>query len=232
VSRRPLLAAGVDVQISRGLAFALLDEDASLVDSGWIEVDAHEGAAKRLRSALARASEARRAALHVGIDAPRRPLDAPRERYWERASGAWRARRRGERGYGRHAEVVVSALGLGRPQWTPPASLAPPWMRLGFLLFDGLARAGSVHEVFPSASYRQLAACREPALTLNLGSFHRGPKDMLDACVAALTVRELVAGRGVEVGGADGLGSIVLPRPLGEGVPPALLAGPAGAGGA
>jgi hypothetical protein len=35
---------------------------------------------------------------------------------------------------------------------------------------------------------------------------------MLDACVAAVTVRELVLGRGCEVGGGDGLGSIVLPR--------------------
>jgi hypothetical protein len=29
-----------------------------------------------------------------------------------------------------------------------------------------------------------------------------------------VSVREFIAGRGVEVGGGDGLGTIVLPRPL------------------
>jgi len=36
----------------------------------------------------------------------------------------------------------------------------------------------------------------------------------LDAVVAALTVREFKSGRGTEVGGGDGLGTIVLPRPV------------------
>ena len=44
--------------------------------------------------------------------------------------------------------------------------------------------------------------------------FARGPKDMLDAAIGALVVREFVAGRGCEVGGGDRLGSIILPRPL------------------
>jgi hypothetical protein len=39
---------------------------------------------------------------------------------------------------------------------------------------------------------------------------------MLDAWVAAATVREFVNGRGTEVGGGDGLGVIILPRPLPE----------------
>jgi len=37
---------------------------------------------------------------------------------------------------------------------------------------------------------------------------------MLDPWVAAATVREFVNGKGVEVGGGDGLGTIILPRPL------------------
>ena len=37
---------------------------------------------------------------------------------------------------------------------------------------------------------------------------------MLDALVAAASVRELVKERGAEVGGGDGLGTIILPRPL------------------
>jgi hypothetical protein len=43
-----------------------------------------------------------------------------------------------------------------------------------------------------------------------------GPKDMLDAWIAAATVREFVEGRGTEVGGGDGLGTIILPRLLPE----------------
>ncbi len=45
------------------------------------------------------------------------------------------------------------------------------------------------------------------------GDFRPGPEDMLDSIVAAFTVREFWEGRGCEVGGGDGLGTIVLPRP-------------------
>mgnify|MGYP005849327221 CR=1 FL=1 len=41
-----------------------------------------------------------------------------------------------------------------------------------------------------------------------------GVKDMLDASVAAITVFEFVKGHGCEVGGGDGLGTILLPRKL------------------
>jgi hypothetical protein len=37
---------------------------------------------------------------------------------------------------------------------------------------------------------------------------------MLDAYLAAITGIEFLAGRGCEVGGGDGLGAIVLPRPV------------------
>jgi hypothetical protein len=39
---------------------------------------------------------------------------------------------------------------------------------------------------------------------------------MLDAWVAAATVREFVEGRGTEVGDDDGLRTIILPRPKSE----------------
>lgn len=87
-------------------------------------------------------------------------------------------------------------------------------MRLGFALFEGLADLQHVYEVFPSAAYTQLAADTAATLPISLGSFLPGPKDMLDAAVGAFVVREFLAGRGCEVGGGDGLGSIILPRPL------------------
>ena len=49
---------------------------------------------------------------------------------------------------------------------------------------------------------------------LCLNDFVSGVKDMLDASVAALTVYEFINGRGCEVGGDDGLGTIVLPRKI------------------
>lgn len=42
-----------------------------------------------------------------------------------------------------------------------------------------------------------------------------GPKDMFDAALSALVVRDFLAGKGCEVGGGDGLGSIILPRRIG-----------------
>jgi hypothetical protein len=87
-------------------------------------------------------------------------------------------------------------------------------MSIGFRLFATLSAWAEIHEVFPTASYNQLAADEAPAFTVSLSGFSLGPKDMLDAYVAAYTVHEYAAGRGVAVGGGDGLGTIVLPRPL------------------
>ena len=53
---------------------------------------------------------------------------------------------------------------------------------------------------------------------------------MLDAVVAAVTVHEFEAGRGAEVGGGDGLGTIVLPRAIAETeTKPGVLIWPQGA---
>lgn len=74
--------------------------------------------------------------------------------------------------------------------------------------------------------------CRdEPLVRLSFRRFHSsGPKDMLDAVAAALTVAEYAAGRGVEVGDGDGLGSIVLPCPLDEATPRELFKWPGDSG--
>jgi hypothetical protein len=101
-------------------------------------------------------------------------------------------------------------------------------MQLGFALFFACEKVGhKTHEAFPSASYYLLGAT-SARLTVDLGAFHLAPKDILDAYVAAYTVAEFIAGRGCEVGGGDGLGTIVLPRPLPRQVPPGLMQWPAG----
>ena len=55
---------------------------------------------------------------------------------------------------------------------------------------------------------------KDVQVLIDFSAFSTGQKDMMDAFVAAVTVREFVFGRGSEVGGGDGLGKIVLPRPL------------------
>ena len=200
---------GVDVAEARGCAIAVLDDVGHLRDAHWVQSEP---------TAIATAVEKLRGSadtLTIGIDSPRTPLAVPRPWYWDGRVRRWRARGPREQGWGRHCEVVVRSLGLAVPQWTPLAHNAPGWMRLGFQLFSDLEEYGTVHEVFPSAAYAQLCKRDKPAIRLSFREFNRGPKDMLDAVIAALTVAEYAAGRGVAVGGGDGLGSIVLPCSIG-----------------
>lgn len=199
---------GIDIQSQRPPCYAILSEDATLVASGW----ANEPVLDSLVATVE--VVAKRGQVVVGIDSPSQALTTGRQWTWRRRT-AWRAAQ--PPCIGRHCEIVLVALGLANPQWTPLAAFVPEWMRLGIALFGALQPLGPPHEfleVFPTASYRQLAGHTTPALTINLAEFAPGPKDMLDACVAALTVLEFHQGRGCRVGGGDGLGTIVLPRPV------------------
>lgn len=106
------------------------------------------------------------------------------------------------------------AYELANPQWTPLEDQAPAWMRLGFAIFKTLEGRSRTLEVFPSASYRMLDKENGVRVETPLAGFLPGPKDMLDAIAAAVTGVEFLAGRGQEVGDGDGLGTIVIPRPL------------------
>ena len=152
--------------------------------------------------------------LHIGIDAPRVPIAQPRQWYWNGSKMQWRKKAKADKGLGRHCEVAIKAHGLANPQWTPMKQGAPDWMRLGFELFQALDKIGRTHEAFPSASYAMLENDPSLTLTVNFARMRPGKTDMLDAWMAAATVREFVSGRGGEVGGGDGLGTIILPRRL------------------
>jgi predicted nuclease with RNAse H fold len=196
---------GVDVQEKRGIPYVVMDSDYSVLESGWLSVD---GAAGELVAVLD--------GLHgkpvVGIDAPRMPISRPRT--WRCSRGTWR---RSDAGLaGRHCEIAVRALGLANPQWTPMAPAAPKWMQLGFELFAmSTLRGYQTLEVFPSATYEAL---RRDGSThhvpVPLENLVLGAKDMLDAVGAAYTVARFSRGLGSEVGGGDGLGTIVLPTPV------------------
>jgi len=86
-------------------------------------------------------------------------------------------------------------------------------MMLGFELFERASERWRVHEVFPTASYSQLAGT-EKRLEIGFEHLPLGAKDVLDAAVGAFTVLEYESGRGAAVGGGDGLGRIILPCAL------------------
>jgi len=196
---------GVDVQCARGCPYVVLDTDLKPFVSGWLEAPEEiSGIVDEARRCLG--------SVAVGIDAPRCALRAPRNHYWD--GKKWRGRRPSDIGYGRHCEVVIAALRIANPQWTPLENACPEWMQHGFRLFAALSGYDEVYEVFPTASYRLCAEDPGPMFLISLRGFARGVKDMLDAYVAAFTVREYLAGHGVAVGGGDGMGEIILPRKL------------------
>jgi predicted nuclease with RNAse H fold len=207
---------GIDISEGRGCALAAIDESGRSVGSGWSQSDLDD-VVRVVRRVTAESHD-----VTIGVDSPRRPSNVPRPWYWDRKTLGWRPRRVGESGWGRHCEVVVAALRLANPQWTRPGDTSPGSMRFGFSLFQSLESIGEVFEVFPTASYRQLADFDAPRLDLSFRAFAPGPKDMLDACLGAITCLEFKKGNGCEVGGGDGLGSIVLPRPV-VGAPASLL---------
>lgn len=196
------LVIGIDVQSAQDCPFAVINADAQVIDSGWLPTSKLVKSVQELARSHPSATFA--------IDAPRTALPEQRAWYWTKS--AWRRRSASDRGHGRHCEVVIAAHKLANPQWTPLAADAPEWMRHGFSIFKALEGIAPCLEVFPSTSYRMLNEVSGVRVDMPLSGFLTGPKDMLDAVVAAVTGREFLAGRGQEVGGGDALGTIILPR--------------------
>lgn len=199
---------GIDVSHQSGCACAVLDRtDGRVVKTVWLRSGNERHGVIEMASHYQNSTFA--------IDAPRTILKARREWYWRRRGG-WRRRRAGESGRGRHCEVVIKAYGIANPQWTPVfgEETGQEWMSVGFALFSALEGRADTLEVFPSASYRMLDNQCDVRVDIPLTGFLDGPKDMLDAVVAAVTGAEFLSGNGQEVGGGDGLGTIVLPRGL------------------
>jgi len=206
---------GIDVQKRRDCPFAVLDNNASLIASGWLQGESNDAICKSLIATINKLRCGKIENIAIGIDSPRMSLINARQYFWKR--NCWIDRIETERGYGRHCEVILKALNLANPQWTPIADECPSWMKLGFNIFATLAPMKNlkIFEVFPSASYALLRDRTNPKVTIDFSKFSPAPKDMLDACVAAITVKEYVQGRGCAVGGGDGLGKIILPGILG-----------------
>lgn len=196
---------GIDVQVRRGCCYYVLDDSKNCVTNGWVKTNT----GNTFREKLLALSGENRDTIAVGIDAPRMPLKTLRRQELNKITYDWIMSKKPK--VGRTCEVWIKALKLGNPQWTRTSEDSPKWMQLGFLLFESLIDFPYVYEVFPTASYKILSESKA-TYHLCLKNFFEGPKDMLDASVAAFTVYEFIKGRGYEVGGEDGLGSIILPK--------------------
>ena len=199
--------AGVDVQIKRGCCYYIIDDDKKYVASGWIK----ENIPQSFKDIFLRTSSNDPKQIAIGIDAPRMPINKLRTRGFDKKTNSWFEN--GDEKLGRECEVIIKSYNIANPQWTRTYEDSPEWMQLGFSIFESIKDFPFVYEVFPSASYKMLEN-ENVKYELCLNKFNSGVKDMLDASVAALTVFEFVNGQGCEVGGDDGLGTIVLPRKI------------------
>jgi hypothetical protein len=203
---------GIDVQTNRGCPYYIVNSSLEYLDSGWLMGNTHDQICHQLaelKNVLLKDSHHE---IAVGIDAPRMALNAPREWYWR--GGKWQYTPNMAKGFGRHCEVVIKALGIANPQWTRLQDASPSWMELGYRMYQTLQDVEHLYEVFPSAAYAMLNGEQHTLVDLSFANFAHGPKDMLDACVSAFTVHAFIHGKGFEVGGGDGLGTIILPGQL------------------
>lgn len=203
---------GIDVQIRRGCPYYIINSKLEYLASGWLKGSNPDEVCRQLAELKSQLLRDTNIKIAVGIDAPRMGLITPRAFYWRK--GIWQKKTKVEKGFGRHCEVVIKSLGIANPQWTRMRDVSPPWMELGYRLFQTLQDVEHVYEVFPSASYAMLAGTQHNPVALSFADFAHGPKDMLDACLSAFTVHAFVNGNGCEVGGGDGLGTIILPGRL------------------
>lgn len=201
------LFAGIDVQIKRDCCYYVVDDNSTYIASGWIT----SNDINRFHKIFSELCRNEYSTMAIGIDAPRMPLKKLRQRYYVRSEDVWIIKEK--KSIGRECEVVINSHRLANCQWTNTFKDSPEWMKLGYKIFDSLKEFKYLHEVFPSASYRMLEN-KNLKYELSLNKFRSGPKDMLDASVAAITVKEFHDGHGCEVGNGDGLGAIVLPRNL------------------
>jgi predicted nuclease with RNAse H fold len=199
--------AGIDVQINRGCCYYILDEDKKHVTSGWEK----ENIPQSFKNLFLKLTGNQLQTIAVGIDAPRMPIEKLRTRYFDGNNNSWIEKPK--QSAGRECEVIIKSYNIANPQWTRTFTESPDWMKLGFRIFSELKDFQFVYEVFPSASYKMLEN-ENVKYELCLNEFNKGVKDMLYASVAAVIVYEFVNGGGCEVGGGDGLGTIILPRKL------------------
>ena len=176
-------------------AFAILDGAGNFLDAGFFEGSLPTELTRQIEAGLASGL-----AVVFGVDAARHALTRLRYWNWEPTAEHWVRLLRGA-DTGRHAEIILRAHGFRGTRWSVTA--APIYQALQAL-------PGTViYEVCAEAAFQAMdpgSPPPEPSAAAGASLEH--------ATLAATTSREFFAGRGQEIGGGDGLGTIILPRPL------------------
>ena len=140
--------AGIDVQISRGCSYYIIDRNKKFVTNGWVKKDIP----KTLKTILSEICSGELETIAIGIDAPRMPIKKLRTRYFDKKNNVWVEK--SKKCFGRECEVIIKSHNIANPQWTRTYAESPKWMKLGFEIFSELKDFPFVYEVFPSASYK------------------------------------------------------------------------------
>ena len=84
-----LFYMGIDVQISKGCSYVIVDEKSEIVNSGWAKEGTFLKTAHQLRSVAFETADDRKNNVAMGIDSPRNPLKIKRKFYWNRKNLKW-----------------------------------------------------------------------------------------------------------------------------------------------
>ena len=118
--------AGVDVQISRGCSYYIVDNNKNFITSGWVE----EKIPQSFKDIFLRISGNDPKQIAIGIDAPRMPIQKLRKRSFDKKTNSWIVK--GDEKLGRECEVIIKSYNIANPQWTRTYAESPKWMQLGF----------------------------------------------------------------------------------------------------
>jgi hypothetical protein len=105
---------GIDVQIRRRCPYLILNHKKICVSSGWLERDSKDGICGNLLQLINALENNGIGTIAIGIDAPRVPLSTTRKYFWDGKRNRWKGKS-GQRGYGRHCEVILKSLNIANP---------------------------------------------------------------------------------------------------------------------
>jgi hypothetical protein len=130
---------GIDVQVSRGCACAILQADGSTTGTTW--ADEGKDLLKEVTS-LIEGDGATLGSSVVAIDCPRQARTSLREHYWDGKKARWTGRSQSDKGHGRHCEVVIRAHKLAMDTSRDQRSaMDDAWLRTLLAVRRGAARA-------------------------------------------------------------------------------------------
>lgn len=207
------LYIGLDPGKARRCAFSVVDHLGNFLDAGFFDGAIPHSLTRRMTEGIHSGM-----LVAVGIDGARHLLSQPRQWDWDERETGWKKLPSGTEA-GRHAEIVLRAYGFRDCRWTGPATSASDRHLYTLSLYATCQalRGVEVHETCAQASAQAFDSPGD-----RLGLPENLEANLADATLAAGSAREFRQGRGLQVGGGDGLGAITLPRPLALAIPGVL----------